>query len=153
MKTIRLTQGYDTVVDDEDYEWLFGIKWHVDKGYSNYARGYVNGNPVRMHRLILGLTDPKIQADHVNRDTLDNQRKNLRVANPSQNSSNQGIRSDNLSGYTGVYKRKGRSLWEAEVWKTGKKYHLGSFDNIVEAALAYDKAVVELHGAFATTNF
>jgi hypothetical protein len=51
MKGIELTQGYVTLVDNEDYEWLTENSWHVvtkgKKTFRHYARGtrWVPGEP------------------------------------------------------------------------------------------------------------
>lgn len=109
MKTIALSKGYVTQVDDEDYGWLSKIKWHV-KAYNErkiYASGWIKENGkwrhVLMHRLIMDVTDPKIQVDHRSGDGLNNQRHNLRLATNAQNSCNQRLSRANTSGYRGVH--------------------------------------------------
>jgi len=76
MRKIKLTQGFFSIVDDEDYEWLIrGWKWHTEfarNGRKIYARAYDKKTKknVKMHRIILNLTNPKIQVDHKNNNGL-----------------------------------------------------------------------------------
>ena len=57
---------------------------------------------VVMSRLIMDCDDSSLQVDHINHDTLDNRKRNLRVVTVSQNNMNKDVRSDNTSGHTGV---------------------------------------------------
>jgi transcriptional regulator with XRE-family HTH domain len=80
-------------VDAEDFEMLSEHKWHpMVRDHTTYASANVriDGRNVgiRMHRMILGLTDPRILVDHKDRNGLNNRRTNLRVVNHAQNSCN-----------------------------------------------------------------
>jgi len=94
MKEIKLTQGKFAIVDDADYNWLNQWKWYA-KICSNGKRIYVarfqriNGKPttIYMHRIITNCPEDK-EVDHINGDSLDNRRKNLRIVTRSENSNN-----------------------------------------------------------------
>jgi hypothetical protein len=101
---------------------------------------------VIMSRLILGLTDPTIEADHINGDTLDNRRKNLRPATRLQSAKNHRIQKNNTSGCKGVNKHGNR--WRARIGFNGKKLHIGVFDTKAAAEAAYEAKAVELFGEF-----
>lgn len=94
--------GYKEVyIDVEDASKVSDTKWTYNNGY---AYSFYYG---AMHRYILGLerSPGKKQdkvVDHINRDTLDNRKNNLRVTNNSGNQRNKGIQSNNTSGITGV---------------------------------------------------
>ncbi len=60
---------------------------------------------------------------------------------------------NNTSGYKGVSLFGRDSKWKAQIQVDGKKRHLGYFDDKIEAAKAYDRAALELHGEFAVLNF
>ncbi len=156
-KIIALTQGQNTKVTAADHPWLNQWNWcaHWNKNASSFyvvrwenikGRRYM----IQMAREILGC-GPSEEADHKNRDSLDNRRNNLRKATHSQNSSNQGISSDNTSGFKGVRWNKGR--WQAYITHKGIFINLGRFDSKQEAALVYDYAARKLHGEFAVLNF
>ena len=107
MKTIELTgkrasecRGY-VIVDDADYEWLSRHRWQAQitkvPGQAYAVRSY-GPRPnarikLRMHRQILGLepgvhVEGDLIVDHINGDTLDNRRNNLRLVTRKQNSNN-----------------------------------------------------------------
>jgi len=72
-------------VSKQDYELLMRYTWNYRDGY---ALTKINRKEVRMHRLVLGVTDPEILVDHKDRDRLNNQRGNLREFTHTQNSNN-----------------------------------------------------------------
>jgi len=140
------------LVDTEDVERIKICTWYSKKDkWNQYARGMIKGKEVKMHRYIMGVTDPKIHIDHINGDGFDNRKENLRIANNSTNHMNQKIRSDNKIGYKGVTKRKNR--YEVRITKDQVLHSLGSYETKEEAAEAYDIAALELFGEFAKLNF
>ena len=115
-----------------------------------YAGRTLNGDGQHclMHRHIL---DAPIgfEVDHINGNTLDNRRCNLRLATSTQNGCNTRRRSDNTSGYKGVCWDAQQSKWKARVQVNGRQYHAG-FHDTAEAAYAARCALAErLHGEFA----
>jgi hypothetical protein len=111
---------------------------------------------IYMHRLILELDGQNIDGldvDHHNGNKLDNSRQNLRPATRSQNIANHGLNIDNTSGFKGVYWNKAARKWRARITVNNQKIHLGSFDDKVAAARAYDAAALHYFGAFARLNF
>lgn len=158
-KTIELTKGYTTIVDDDDYEWLSEWSWyaHFNRPESVYAaRGNSPGqkpNLVKMHRAIMGIDDPKVQVDHINGNKLDNRRSNLRLASNAQNHWNlTGLRADNTSGFKGITWDKERDRWMAQIRANRQQIFLGYFDDPAEAARTYDIAARFHFGDFACTN-
>jgi hypothetical protein len=101
----------------------------------------------RMH---LNIKDKKV--DHKDRNGLNNQRSNLRIATDSQSNSNQGKRKNNTSGYTGVTEDKRRNKWVANIRVKGKQSFLGIFTNKKDAARAYNEAAIKCRGPFAVLN-
>src|SRR6188768_2332166 len=106
MKEIPLTQGKSVMVDDEDFEFLNQWKWYASKSNNTfYAHRRVgkHGRFVYMHRLILGIDNisPELFPDHMDRNGLNNQRYNLRIATRSDNNSNRICTGE--SGYLGVF--------------------------------------------------
>jgi hypothetical protein len=144
MKEIQLTQGFVALVDDSDYAWASQFCWHAAvRGTQVYAGR--NGGFL-MHRELL--PGAKI-VDHVNGNTLDNRRENLRSATRSQNAANsrhwlgkptRGIR-ELPSGRFGAY-----------ITIQGRQKHLGVFDSKEQAAEARDAAAKAAFGEFARLN-
>lgn len=151
MKQIPLTQGKFALVDDADFGELTKFKW----AYCRYAyrREYRNGKgkTLYMHRVILN-TPEGMDTDHINRDKLDNRRANLRICTHSQNEANTDLRRNNTSGFKGVSFHRQTKKWEAKIMCNRQKVHLGLFNNIVLAALAYNAAAKKYHGGFALLN-
>jgi hypothetical protein len=104
-----------------------------------------------MARYILGA--PRgMPVDHINRDSLDNRRCNLRLCTPAENVRNSKIPTTNTSGYKGVtWYRRGRK-WHAHIQINGKTIHLGYYNDKLAARDAYDAAATKYFGAFARPN-
>src|SRR6185437_16445129 len=142
-RTIPLTQGKVALVDSSDYERLMQGKWFAAKRKTFYAQrnALVNGKQktIYLHRVVLNLADDEnLFVDHINRDTLDNRRCNLRLATHSQNQTNSMARS--VSGYKGVYWQKEAGKWQATIFLNGRNKSLGYFTNPVDAHRAYCSA-------------
>lgn len=152
MAEIALTRGKVAVVDSEDIGLLRRHKWIAVPGKSTwYAHTSLaladRRVTVKMHRMILGITDAQVQVDHVDRNGLNNQRGNLRIATRSQNRGNI-VSAVGASPYKGVHPR-GDLYWTAKV----ANLFLGFYDSETQAALAYDQAALSLFGEFALLNF
>ena len=137
MKTIQLTQGYEAIVDDEDYEELSKWKWHANGKYPHvYAKrsSYVDGKQIIecMHRVILN-TPKDMDVDHQNHNTLDNRKENIRNVPTVTNVRNTKISKRNKSGYVGVSLIKKTNKWRAEIQVNGKGIYLGCFEKMDDA--------------------
>lgn len=157
MKTIPLLPtdlGHVALVDDIDYNLLIQYRWYAVRTSSGgkKAQASINNKTVLMHRLIMNA--PKgMQVDHINMDTLDNQRSNLRICTNAQNTCNQKGKSSRLSQYKGVSWHKKNKKWIAAITKNGQSFYLGSFESEIAAARTYDREARFLHGEFARLNF
>ncbi|TFZ81222.1 AP2 domain-containing protein [Candidatus Macondimonas diazotrophica] len=152
---IPLTQGKVAQIDEADLELVSGYKWyaHKDKNtfyaYANVRRADGSWTKVKMHRLILGLTDRKTQADHIDMNGLNNRRSNLRACSNAENMRNRGAYANNTSGFKGVIWQADMMKWRARIKVNGKLKHLGYYSTPPEAHAAYCRAAIELHGEFA----
>lgn len=140
-------------VDDRDYEHLSFVKWYIVKPCNKfYAVGRIDGKMKKMHRVILGLEDPRIFVDHRDHDGLNNQRHNIRIASYSQNMANRRSQINSSSKYLGVYWAPKNRKWKAQVRDKGKLVYLGYYANEIDAAKAYNSAALKAHGEFANLN-
>jgi len=152
MKLIKLTQGKQAIVDDEDYATLIKRKWCVKISThkkNDYAYGWVRGsrgNGIFMHREImecpLGMS-----IDHINGNGLDNRKNNLRVCTQSQNRMNTRVGGNNYKGLS-----RNKNSWQVNIGVGGKKIYVGLFGSAADAARAYNGAAIKYHGEFAKLN-
>ena len=154
MIEIFLNHGYVALVDDDDYHLVSRIKWSFVKvrpPKQVYARGLdkSTGKLVYMHRLIMGVTSRGIHIDHINGNTLDNRRENLRECTITENNRNRG-KMKGSNTFKGVLKRFNK--WAAAIKVDNKSIRLGSFHTEREAAIAYNEAALRYHGEFANLN-
>ena len=161
MKRIQLTQGQVSIVDDDDFDSLTEFRWCARLCQSTgsfYAirKTRVDNQRVSrlMHRDILGLTNPRVVVDHINHDTLDNRRQNLRACSVSENAMNQRKhRCPTTSMYKGVSWHKDTGRWQAQIQLPGRRrIYLGVYSTELEAAIAYDKAARRFFGDKACLN-
>lgn len=154
MKEIKLTKGKVTLVDDEDFPILSRHIWTAYVGGTSkntYAVTYYRNKELSMARLIMGNPKGKV-VDHINHDTLDNRKENLRICTIAQNNKNRSIESKNTTGYKGVsYSITGKKF-RARIYSGRKEIFLGTFDTEKEAAIAYNVAALIYHGEFANLN-
>ena len=159
-------KGYDVIIDDEDYEKIKG-SWAPSRnkngGVYFHRTVRVKNNKsmyIILHRHIMGcVPHDGIIIDHINMNTLDNRKSNLRISSKSLNSANRNKPSTNTSGYKGirnVNNDPGRNLkapWLASIRCCQKTIHIGYYATAIEAAKAYDRKAVELFGEHARLNF
>jgi hypothetical protein len=126
---------------------------HVNElGYVNISITIENKqNTFKAHRLIYlwhnGILSGEI--DHKNRNKSDNRIDNLRLASHAKNQMNCGLRKTNSSGFKGVYRAKETKKWIARISYKRKRIYLGSFNDRLDAAKAYNEAAIKYFGEFA----
>jgi len=148
---LRIQPG---IIIDEETRLLLPpeSKWRIDSS-AVYASGWVQGEKVRLHRLVYQLHHGPIpegkQVDHRDGNKLNNSISNLRLASPVQNSQNVGLSPLNTSGFKGVSWNKIYQKWEAQIKFHGRKQFLGYYDTLEEAKAVVEAKREELHGEFA----
>lgn len=163
MIEIPVSKGkYTALIDDEDFALVSQYKWRAYKGGNPGERGTVYAiahtpmvsgkrSNVIMHRLIMNA--PKgVLVDHRDFYGLNNQKYNLRLANDEQNSQHQRKVSGSSSSFKGVSLDKRHGTWKCYINIATKLVWIGQFKTEIEAAMAYDEAVVKHHGEFAVLN-
>lgn len=160
MSTIQIAE-YNTLIDDEDLERILGHTWHVkDRRLIETNLVYFATNiPVStgyysmtLHRYIMGCSknDGKT-VDHINGDTLDNRKCNLRICTKGENNRNKKCAKNNNTGYKGVEIKGGKYI--AVIRSNRKLILIGSSFDPKECARWYDIMASRLFGEFARLNF
>jgi len=160
MKTIFLTQGYSTIVDDHNAFYLAGFKWCAFKNRNGiYVIRFItiDGKYQRifMHNEILitlmGLSIPSgMICDHIDQNSLNNQESNLRIATHSLNSFNSKIQSNNTSGYRGICWHKEVEKWIVRITVNWKRINLGYYSDLQEAIEVRRAAELKYFGEILT---
>jgi len=132
-------KGLNCVFDREDFVKV--MRWNVAFARRNtlhphlmftsglYSKQYV-------HRVLLEVTDPLVVVDHINGNTLDNRKSNLRLSNKSNNAANMQVNRNKESGLPkGVYRERGE--YKAQIQVRGIDMYIGHFKTVEEAEAAY----------------
>ena len=128
-----------------------GIRVHTVKGRTYHSTKQTS---IGLHQMIMQ-TPKGMYTDHIDGNPLNNKRSNLRVCSNADNCRNRGINKNNTHGYKGVSYdgRRPHAPWSARVGFNYKRVYVGNYATKEEAARAYDKKALELHGEFARLNF
>lgn len=154
-REIPLTQGQVALISACDYEIIAPYSWiaYFERhAKSYYAYTKIGHKRVFMHNAIMPPPEG-FQVDHWDHDTLNNRRENLRFGNKFQQAQNRRKRSDNTSGYKGVFWFKGPRKWGVITALNGQRKYLGLYPTKEDAAHAYDDFAREHFREFALLNF
>lgn len=134
------------LIDIDDLLLAKSRLWVLDScGYAG------SDNGARLHRLIMNAQSGQY-VDHINGNKLDDRKSNLRICTNAENMWNRNAQRNNTSGYKGVYRNKPTNNWKSIIIVNQKSIHLGYFDDITDAAKAYNEAAIKYHGEFASLN-
>lgn len=146
-------KGEEFWFDKEDYDVIKKYCWHYN------CRGYLETNDsiskkqILLHRLVMGVTDPKVEVDHKRHPPrrehkVDNRKSNLRIVTHADNAKNHIIQINNTSGVSGVHFSKRDNKWIARISVNGSRIYLGSFDNKDDAIQARKEAEIKYFGEY-----
>src|ERR1017187_9004606 len=167
---------FESLVDDCEYDDLITDKWSITLNRngdfyahrSTYDKNTKKKGSVKMHQQIMS-TPKNMHTDHINHNTLDNRRCNLRICTAAQNQMNKQACKNSMSGLKGVgyrankyiskkagHKKLLNQYWTATIMFNGKQNFLGNFpyteQGKIDAAKAYNLKAVELFGEYANLN-
>ncbi len=155
MKTMPLSQNKLAIVDDDDFIRFGFMKWsagHRGSGFYAFRNFNVSGKktPMYLHRLIAG-AGKGVVVDHINHDTLDCRKSNLRICTVAENMRNRrGPQYNSKSMIRGVYFDIERNTWNATIGVSGKTIALGRFKTkelaIVARVAASEKYFAQYKG-------
>ena len=141
-------KGEEFYFDLEDYDKIKDYCWNVStRKENNYktlnARDCKNNKTVRFANIIMNSK----YVDHINKNTLDNRKSNLRICSQNQNSRNQSKPYNSNCPFMGVSFINGK--YYSRIGVNKKKIHLGTFNTLEEAIIVRLKAEKEYFGEFA----
>jgi hypothetical protein len=141
MKELRLSKEETVLLDNEDFLRISKYTWELVCGYASRMQKLSSGKWKRiiLHREVINAPNGK-EVDHIDRNKLNNQKSNLRLANRFINNRNFPLRCDNKSGYAGVCWNNERKGWTVYV---GRK-RIGIYKDKNEAIQERKKAVLRL---------
>ena len=140
-------EGICYVIDSEDISKVAAHSF-IFKG-RGYVTTTIKNKERYLHNLLLENYETGYNVDHIDQDKLNNRKSNFRLCSSQQNSFNKGIPASNTSGYKGVSPHpKKAGYWYSHICFCRSTIGLGVYDNILEAAAAYDYANMILFGEF-----
>jgi len=153
---INLPSGHIALIDDEDFEKISHLSWFIEKRKNKtYVRSGLKKDFPRIYLHQLIMNSPKgLVVDHINGNGLDNRKKNMRICTQEENATYRKTEKTN-NNLRGVYfseTGRGEKKWWAQIYKDRKSIYLGNFYTAEEAASAYNKAAIDLHGEFCVLN-
>jgi hypothetical protein len=132
MKKIKLSTGEFTMIDDDDFELYGKFKCFPatpKSGKYRYAQLCYEGKTKYLHRVIMKAPQGYL-VDHIDGDTLNNQKNNLRIVSQHGNQHNAKGKV-NPTGFPNV--RKLGNRFQGRVKVMGRKISLGAFQTAFEA--------------------
>lgn len=142
-------KGEEFYFDLEDYDKIKDNCWCLtNEGYLiSTVRGH-RTQFIYMSRVIMNITDKNYDVDHINHNTRDNRKSNLRIVTRTQNNMNRSIQSNNTSGVTGVRFEDRIQRWVAKITFNKHTINLGCFINFDDAVNARKEAEIKYFGEY-----
>lgn len=161
--TLNKSETVEVKIDTADLDAVlyYPYSWRASANRRGYAAvrstRVIDGRftTITLSRFLLNPPEDLV-VDHINHDTLDNRRQNLRIATAHQNTMNRRSSRNSVSQYKGVSyckAAKDDDKWVASIRSEGTMKYLGRFSTEADAAMAYDQAARRQFGEFALLNF
>lgn len=148
--------GHNVLISNQDLKFIQSLDCFIS--YSNgvpYLMTKIDGFLERIHILISknsGIYNKDLVIDHINQNSLDNRRDNLRSITQHQNTMRKGHSKNNTSGYRGVVFDKRTNKWMSKIKYNYKDIYLGRYNTKEEAACIYNTNAIKYFGEFAVLN-
>ncbi|WP_431785832.1 hypothetical protein [Paenibacillus lactis] len=154
---------FEVLIDTEDLKLLDELNLWVSVQYYRGTEDYyarmtkyiskANGGPryeiLMLHRVIMR-ADENEEVDHIEHNTLDNRKKNLRKISNDMNLKNRkGKNSNNKSGYRNVFWSSSEQKWVVSLCIKNKRFRCGSFTDVHEAGRHAEEMRKKYYGEFA----
>lgn len=139
-----------TKIDLEDFEKVHKYKWYChqyDSG-KQYCQGTLeNAVKIRLHHFVLGIDHHDLNGkvvDHINGDSLDNRKSNLRIITQKENMQNIKA-ADPMVGIRAYTLKDGTPRYSARICHNYQTISLGTFNTLEEAQEARKQAKEKYH--------
>ncbi len=130
-KVIKVVNGFDVTVDDDDYEYLSKHTWYDSKGYP-----ILHGSTevFRMGRVILN-APKELEVDHIDRDKTNYRRSNLRLVTHQVNLLNRAM--SRGEDFRNIYSHRGK--FQVKFTRFGQRVFIGTYNTHELAIVARDE--------------
>jgi hypothetical protein len=133
------------IIDLDDVDKCSKYRWGLQYNYVYSSKaGY-------LHRFVINYNGD-LEVDHIDRNSFNNCKSNLRVCTHAENLRNRGYQSGSTTKLKGVYFIEDRNKYMAQIYHNGKFYKIGYFNTAKEAAIAYNNKAIDFFGEFAFLN-
>lgn len=140
-----LNKNTEFYFDLEDFDKVKEWSWtEDDKGYIMSRN---KQNKIFMHRLIMNVTDKETFIDHINYNTKDNRKENLRITTLQYNNIHKNMYNKN-GNRIGVYDNR-HNKWCCSIRVNGKGIHLGTYETYEMALRIRQLTEIMLYGEYA----
>lgn len=116
------------------------------KGINNFyvqTKDQNTKNTIRLHRYLMNC--PKdLVVDHINHNTLDNRKSNLRICSQSENMINTNKRVNNTTGYKNIYNCRTIDYYCVAMMRKNKRHTIGYFKKLEDAVLARNNYIKKM---------
>lgn len=129
MKWFDATRGVRFCVDDDDAERVSQHKWCMKERYIyNFEHGL-------LHHFIIGRPPEGMVVDHINQNTLDSRKENLRYATHSENALNH----KNITNPDRYIHQLSNGTYQVNIWHQKRLHTVGTFPHKELARSARDE--------------
>jgi len=154
--TINIS-GIDVLIDKDDLiRVIESGPWRAHQGSKNQYFVHTTARPqhknILLHRFIASAPNG-LEVDHINGNTLDNRKSNLRICTHLENIRNSKKRINSKTSFKGITRAHSKSeRWCANICVNGKNMHLGTYSTKEKAHEAYSVAALIMFGEYARTK-
>lgn len=148
-----LPDGTEFMFDADQYSNIKDVSWY--RGYRDPEKSrwsyIVDHHGRKIHEYLMKCPSG-MEIDHINKNTLDNRRVNLRICTHQQNQCNQPLQRNNTSGVTGVSYYPPRGKFRARIKVGQHDIHLGYYNTFLEAVQARNVGMECMFGEYGDYN-